>query len=312
MLAMKMRKIILASLMVATVAPVASPVMAQENGWFRNRTERPSGQARSQPQPQSQPQQRTDDGGQRPQAVRAQPVAPEQRPMRQNEAYRERTTQREIQRTPQPRVIQSRPVEARRDGWQDDRNGQDGRWRDGRWQSARQDDRRDDRSDRRQDWRDNNRNDDRTFSGVINERRVRVDNGRDWRDDRRDDRQDWRGDRRDGRYDDRSRWANQRRWDNGWRNDRRYDWRSYRNHNGDVYRAGRYYAPRGYYGYRSFSSGFYADSILYSQNYWIDDPYSYRLPPAYGSMRWIRYYDDALLVDMRDGYVVDVIRNFFW
>jgi hypothetical protein len=29
-------------------------------------------------------------------------------------------------------------------------------------------------------------------------------------------------------------------------------------------------------------------------------------------MRWIRYYDDALLVDIRDGYVVDVIHDFFW
>jgi len=29
-------------------------------------------------------------------------------------------------------------------------------------------------------------------------------------------------------------------------------------------------------------------------------------------MRWIRYYDDALLVDTWNGEVVDVIYNFFW
>ncbi len=166
-------------------------------------------------------------------------------------------------------------------------------------------------------------------------RQDRRDDRQDWRgdrrDDRRDDRQDWRNDRRDDRgwtdnrgwngnnwnqgrrYDDRTRWANQRRWDNGWRNDRRYDWNSYRNRYGDRYRVGRYYAPRGWdYGYRRFSVGIFLSNMLYANNYWLDDPYSYRLPPAYGSLRWIRYYDDALLVDIRDGYVVDVINDFFW
>ncbi len=36
------------------------------------------------------------------------------------------------------------------------------------------------------------------------------------------------------------------------------------------------------------------------------------LPPAYGSYRWVRYYDDVILVDLRSGYVVDVIHDFFW
>ncbi|MGB3928318.1 MAG: RcnB family protein, partial [Sphingobium sp.] len=49
-----------------------------------------------------------------------------------------------------------------------------------------------------------------------------------------------------------------------------------------------------------------------SNSYWINDPYQYRLPPSYGTLRWVRYYDDALLVDIRDGYVVDVIHDFFW
>ena len=66
------------------------------------------------------------------------------------------------------------------------------------------------------------------------------------------------------------------------------------------------------YGYRPFGIGVYMDSFFYGNDYWLGDPWQYRLPPAYGSMRWIRYYDDALLVDIRDGYVVDVIRNFFW
>jgi len=61
-----------------------------------------------------------------------------------------------------------------------------------------------------------------------------------------------------------------------------------------------------------FSVGIFLNSLLFSDSYWIDDPWSYRLPPAYGTLRWVRYYDDALLVDIRDGYVVDVIHDFFW
>lgn len=138
------------------------------------------------------------------------------------------------------------------------------------------------------------------------------DRRQDWRQDGRDRNGDWRNDHRDNRnwnHGDRDRYA----WNQGWRNDRRYDWRGYRNSYGDRYRIGRYYAPRGWdYGYRRFSIGFSLSNILFSRNYWIDDPYSYRLPPAYGSLRWIRYYDDALLVDVRNGYVVDVIHDFFW
>ena len=31
-----------------------------------------------------------------------------------------------------------------------------------------------------------------------------------------------------------------------------------------------------------------------------------------GPYRWVRYYDDALLVDIYSGEVVDVIYDFFW
>ena len=58
--------------------------------------------------------------------------------------------------------------------------------------------------------------------------------------------------------------------------------------------------------------GFYLDTLFYSSRYWIDDPWTYRLPEVYGPYRWIRYYDDALLVDIYTGEVVDVIPNFFW
>jgi hypothetical protein len=162
------------------------------------------------------------------------------------------------------------------------------------------------------DWnRDDNRNRNWTGNG---ERQRDWNNGRDRYDNR--DRNDWSRQRdldAQRRLNDRDRWAGWNRWDNRWRNDRRYDWRDYRAQNRYVYRQPTYYAPYGWsYGYRRFSIGIYLSNVLFASDYWIDDPYDYRLPPAYGPLRWVRYYDDALLVDIRDGYVVDVIHDFFW
>lgn len=103
------------------------------------------------------------------------------------------------------------------------------------------------------------------------------------------------------------------RFDRGWRNDRRYDWRGWRENHRDMFRMPRYVAPRGWgYGYRRFGIGARLPAFFYGQSYWIDDPYDYRLPPAYGPYRWIRYYDDALLIDLRTGLIVDEIPDFFW
>lgn len=103
-----------------------------------------------------------------------------------------------------------------------------------------------------------------------------------------------------------------RRWDNRWRSNSRYDWNSYRRGNPGIYRMGSYYAPYRGYSYRRLSIGFFLDSLFFSQNYWINDPWQYRLPDVYGPYRWVRYYDDALLVNVYTGEVVDVINNFFW
>lgn len=101
-------------------------------------------------------------------------------------------------------------------------------------------------------------------------------------------------------------------WRGDWRNDRRYDWRGYRNEHHEIFRAGRYYAPRGWsYGYRRFEIGVLLPSLFYAADYWIDDPAYYRLPPVDGPYRWVRYYDDVLLIDLRSGVVVDSIPGFF-
>jgi Ni/Co efflux regulator RcnB len=120
--------------------------------------------------------------------------------------------------------------------------------------------------------------------------------------DRRDDHRDWR---RDGRRDD------HRDWRRDWRDNSRYDWRRYRDSNRFVFRIGNYYDPYRY-SYRRFNIGYTLWPNYYSSNYWLNDPWMYRLPPAYGPYRWVRYYDDALLVNIYTGQVVDVIYSVFW
>ena len=110
---------------------------------------------------------------------------------------------------------------------------------------------------------------------------------------------------------ERSRDDHGQRWSNNWRNDNRYDWRSHRSRYSSLYRLGRYYDPFGY-GYRRFSIGLTLGSGYYGNNYWLNDPWQYRLPPAYGPYRWVRYYNDALLVNVYSGEVADVIYGFFW
>lgn len=146
-------------------------------------------------------------------------------------------------------------------------------------------------------WRDNNRD-------LRDNNRNWRNNDRDWRDNNNRYRNS-QPDRRDFRQD-------QRRWDRLWRNDNRYNWQNYRQSNRGLYSMGRYYAPYRDYSYRRLSIGLRLNSLFYASRYWINDPWQYRLPAAYGSYRWIRYYDDVLLVDTYSGEVVDVIHNFFW
>jgi Ni/Co efflux regulator RcnB len=100
-------------------------------------------------------------------------------------------------------------------------------------------------------------------------------------------------------------------WDHNWRNDHRYDWRDWRNRHRSSFHLGFYFDPFGW-GYQPFSIGWRLWPNYYSSNYWINDPWEYRLPYAPPGTRWIRYYNDALLVDTYTGEVVDAIRDFFW
>lgn len=304
-----LRKLALAGLMTATILAGAAPAQAQrhQNDGDANRRDARSDQRSTRQSADNRP-------NVRPEQYRAQQYRGNPDAMRQQTGNTPPHTQNRQQRTI---TAQTAPQTQRNDrqDYRVDRRDDRQDWRQDR-RTDRQDNRQDlrtDRRDNRQDWRDDRR-DDRADRRDYRRDEVRRDaDRRDWNSQRRDwDNNRWNDGRRD-RIDNRRRWEDQRRWDARWRSDRRYDWRSYRSRYHSIYRPGPYYAPRGWhYGYRSFSIGFYLSSLLYSPTYWLDDPWYYRLPPAYGSLRWVRYYDDALLVDIRDGYVVDVIRNFFW
>ncbi len=281
-----MKKIVLAALIGATILTPAAAI-AQDRGGRENR----GGEAREQRQQQRQ-------------EFRAQ-----RQEQRQQRPQFQRPDRPQVQPRPAPAPVAA-PAPQVREQRRD-------------FREERRDDRRDFRGERREDRRD--------LRGSImgsQTREDRRDDRRDYRDDRRDDRRDYRDDRRDDRRDyrqdrrygdwrdtraDRRSWDDNRNWNRSWRGDRRYNWNQYRATNRHVYRLPRYYAPRGYnYGYRRFSIGLTIGSMLFAPDYWINDPFYYRLPPAYGPYRWVRYYNDALLVDVRSGYVVDVIHDIFW
>ena len=125
--------------------------------------------------------------------------------------------------------------------------------------------------------------------------------------------QNWNRDNRG--TDNRGNWEHNRggsNWNRDWRRDNRYNWSGWRNQHRDVFQMGRYNSPYRDWSYRRLSIGFYLQSGFFGSNYLIDDPWDYRLPPAYGPYRWVRYYDDALLVNIYNGEVVDVLYDFFW
>lgn len=185
------------------------------------------------------------------------------------------------------------------------RQGRPDAQQDGRYYDRNRDGNLDRRWDRNRDG-NLDRSFDRNRDGRLDRR---IDRNDDERIDRRYDRN--RNGNIDRRY-DRNNDNRVDRWNNNWRNDRRYDWRSYRNSNRNYYSPGRYYSPYRGRNYSRISIGFSLGSGYYGSSYWINDPWQYRLPSAYGSYRWVRYYDDVLLVDLRTGRVVDVIHDFFY
>jgi Ni/Co efflux regulator RcnB len=128
--------------------------------------------------------------------------------------------------------------------------------------------------------------------------RQQVQQGREEvrRDMRRGDHQEAREDRQELRED---------------RREYREDWQQYRRSHQSQFRQGRYTAPRGY-AYRSVRIGASLNPAFFGSRYWINDPYSYRLPSANRGTRYVRYGNDVLLINTRTGRVLRVYNNFFY
>ncbi|MBK5265182.1 MAG: RcnB family protein [Alphaproteobacteria bacterium] len=127
--------------------------------------------------------------------------------------------------------------------------------------------------------------------------------------DRQDIRQEQRGLRQAQRYGDKRDIRNERRDVREAKQEYREDWRDYRKDNRKFYARGQWHSS---FRYHAFRPGVRIAPGYYASRYVIANPGRYRLPPARGINRWVRHYDDVLLVNMRTGYVVDVIRNFYW
>lgn len=153
----------------------------------------------------------------------------------------------------------------------------------------------------RGDWHDN-RND--------NWRDERREDARDVRDARRDVREE-RGELRDAwRRGDRDDIREERR--DVRRAENRYsrELRDYRHHNPRIYDRGNWRAD---YRYRHWNRGDHVHRHYYvDRRYYINDPWRYRLYRTPSYLQWIRNYDDVLLVDIRNGRVIEVYYNFFW
>jgi len=114
------------------------------------------------------------------------------------------------------------------------------------------------------------------------------------RGDYRDARQELREDRRDFRQD--------RNWGAN-------DWRGYRQTNRNLYRGGGW---RSDFGYQAFRPGARIGVGFYQPRFFINDYSRFRLGNPGFNRRWVRHFNDVLLVDIRTGRVIAVNRGFYW
>lgn len=91
----------------------------------------------------------------------------------------------------------------------------------------------------------------------------------------------------------------------------REDWQEYRRTHRSVYQRGNYYAPRGMR-YRPISVGYTFQPAFYGSRYQLNNYSTYRLPNPGHNHRWIRYGNDAVLIDVRNGRALRVISGFFY
>ncbi|MEZ5656132.1 MAG: RcnB family protein [Sphingobium sp.] len=125
---------------------------------------------------------------------------------------------------------------------------------------------------------------------------------RDLQEERRDLRRAYRnGDRRDIREERRDVARAEREYSK--------DLRDYRRSHRNAYKRGKWNAP---FRYHQWDRGAHMGRTYYSSRYYLNDPWRYRLPKTHRYERWVRHYDDVLLVDVRNGRVITAYHNFFF
>ncbi len=76
------------------------------------------------------------------------------------------------------------------------------------------------------------------------------------------------------------------------------------------YRGGNYRWPHGYH-YQRWSFGMTLPSIFWGRDYWIDDYSDYGLAYPPPGCVWVRYGDDAILIDEYTGEILEVVYGQF-
>ncbi len=107
--------------------------------------------------------------------------------------------------------------------------------------------------------------------------------------DRHHDRQEVRQDRRELRHDRRE-----------LQRDRRDD------------RRVAYVAPYRNWRYRTVTTGYQLRPAFYGQRYWVNDYGRYNVAAPRPNLRWVRYGNDLVLVNVRSGRVIEVRHNVGW
>ncbi|MBL8779409.1 MAG: RcnB family protein [Alphaproteobacteria bacterium] len=115
---------------------------------------------------------------------------------------------------------------------------------------------------------------------------------------------------------------------NNWRNDRRpvADNNTWRNNNARAgnwsqfrrnvrapqrFRVGAYHGPRGFH-YQRWSYGQRLPAAYYARQFWLFDVIGYGLFTPPPGLIWVRYGDDALLIDQYTGQIVQVRYDVFY
>lgn len=72
-----------------------------------------------------------------------------------------------------------------------------------------------------------------------------------------------------------------------------------------------YVQPHGWY-YRRWVYGEFLPEVFWSEDYWIDSYWDFDLEdPPYDGAVWVRYGDDAILVDTDTGEIIQVVYDVF-